>query len=234
MKRVFKIVARVWIVIGIACFVYMYIMFRANLPSETLNYLEGNSAEDDDYIIIAPKLHNDTTLIFLPGALVDPMSYGQLGRKLAEYGYQTIIVKMPFRMATKGYTKVSEIDTDAYTVLAGHSQGAKMAAQFVYENPDAFDKLILIGTTHPRDIDISDRSVSVMKIYGTNDGIAEVTAIESNRDKLPATTKFVEIAGGNHSQFGYYGFQFGDRAATIDREAQHDLVVSSIRDHLLR
>ena len=31
---------------------------------------------------------------------------------------------------------------------------------------------------------------------------------------------FVEIEGGNHAQFGYYGIQSGDNVATISREEQ--------------
>jgi len=37
---------------------------------------------------------------------------------------------------------------------------------------------------------------------------------------LPPTTVYVEISGGNHAQFGYYGDQSGDNPATITREAQ--------------
>jgi hypothetical protein len=37
---------------------------------------------------------------------------------------------------------------------------------------------------------------------------------------LPPTAMYVEIAGGNHAQFGYYGDQSGDNPATITREVQ--------------
>jgi hypothetical protein len=43
----------------------------------------------------------------------------------------------------------------------------------------------------------------------------------------------VPIAGGNHSQFGYYGFQLGDWPATISRADQQrltrDALVAALR-----
>jgi hypothetical protein len=44
---------------------------------------------------------------------------------------------------------------------------------------------------------------------------------------LPPSTVRVEIAGGNHAQFGWYGDQDGDKPATITRETQQDLVVTA-------
>jgi pimeloyl-ACP methyl ester carboxylesterase len=46
-----------------------------------------------------------------------------------------------------------------YHILAGHSQGVSMVGQFVYENPDLIDKLILIGTSHPPDISLAKRKL---------------------------------------------------------------------------
>lgn len=129
---------------------------------------------------------------------------------------------MPWRMATRGYNKIKEMnlldDKDKQYVLAGHSQGGKMAAQFIYENSGVVDQLILLGTTHPRDIDLSEIPIPVLKIYGSNDGVADSEKIMANKSKLPLTTRYVRIDGGNHSQFGYYGFQPGDHKADNIKE----------------
>lgn len=45
---------------------------------------------------------------------------------------------------------------------------------------------------------------------------------------LPPHTRFVEIKGGNHAQFGYYGFQLGDHRATIPREQQQAELLRAI------
>lgn len=44
--------------------------------------------------------------------------------------------------------KLFKLDSGNY-VISGHSQGGKMAAQIVYENPTLFKGLFLLGTSHP-------------------------------------------------------------------------------------
>ena len=103
-----------------------------------------------------------------------------------------------------------------------------MEAQFVYENPTLINKLILIATTHPRDIDLSNLNIPIMKIYGSKDGVANINDIDKNKTKLPSTTKYVLIEGANHAQFGYYGFQLGDNKADITRERQLQTTLENI------
>jgi hypothetical protein len=62
--------------------------------------------------------------------------------------------------------------------------------------------------------------MSVTKVYGSNDGVAPPDRMFSNRGLLPKDTRWVEINGGNHSQFGHYGRQLFDGKATTSREAQ--------------
>lgn len=171
-------------------------------------------------------------VIFYPGALVDPEAYAPLAREIAGRGYDVSIIKMPFRMARWGHDKIKELfdlqDPSKVFVLAGHSLGGVMAGQFMHENPGMIDGLILIGTSHPRDIDLSYLQIPVMKIYGTEDGLASVEEIEMNKPRLPASTKYVLLKGANHAQFGYYGSQLGDNRATITRAEQQERTVQSI------
>jgi hypothetical protein len=53
-----------------------------------------------------------------------------------------------------------------------------------------------------------------------------------NAARLPADTRWVEIAGANHAQFGYYGPQLGDDKATITREEQQRRLVELIMSEL--
>ena len=48
------------------------------------------------------------------------------------------------------------------------------------------------------------------------------------RRNLPPDTRDIRIDGGNHSQFGYYGFQPGDWPATITRDEQQRLTLDAI------
>jgi pimeloyl-ACP methyl ester carboxylesterase len=99
--------------------------------------------------------------------------------------------------------------------------GFQAAAQLASTQPAGFSGLILIGTTHPRDVDLRSLTAPVTKIVGTRDGIAKPQDVEANRAKLPAPTHWVWVEGGNHSQFGWYGFQPGDRPASMPADGQH-------------
>ena len=117
-----------------------------------------------------------------------------------------------------------------YWVVGGHSRGAAIASRFAYQYGEAFDGLILIGTSHPKEaaFDLSNTNLSVTKIYATNDGLASVEEVEETAQYLPEAATLVRIEGGNHAQFGYYGSQLGDSAASISREQQQKLTVEAI------
>lgn len=178
-------------------------------------------------------------LIFFPGGLVEPEAYAPMARRLAERGHHVVIVRLPFRMApTHAYHRlVFETARETLTspprpwVIGGHSKGGKLAAEFVSEQrPSQIAGLVLIGTTHPRDHDLSKLPlcVPVLRILGTRDGIASPEDAMKNRAMLPPHAGTLEIEGGNHTQFGYYRFQLMDRRPTIDRETQQQQMLDGI------
>jgi hydroxymethylpyrimidine/phosphomethylpyrimidine kinase len=77
-----------------------------------------------------------------------------------------------------------------------------------------------MGTSHPRDVDLSTQNIPCIKLYAENDGLASVEKVMENTRKLPPGTKLVLIKGGNHSQFGYLGKLLKDNPATISLEEQ--------------
>ncbi|KAF2514661.1 alpha/beta hydrolase [Flavobacterium foetidum] len=235
LKRILK---ATWISAGLLFTIWLFYSYQSDGVDES--FLQSNDEvkvqDDEDYYLFTPKKQYSNVLIFYPGAMVETKAYVPLCRKLADQNIKVYLVKMPWRLASKGYNKPIQLhffaDDSKNYVLAGHSQGGKMAAQFVYENPKLIDKLILIGTSHPRDISLANISIPVLKIYGSKDGVADEGSIMKNKSKLPETTKFIRIEGANHCQFGYYGFQLGDDKAEISREQQQketlDAMVSFI------
>ncbi|GAA4462572.1 alpha/beta hydrolase [Nibrella saemangeumensis] len=221
-----NILRTVWVAGGLFFTAWLFYSYQSH--NVDVRFLQDsrqtNVDETSDFYVFTPTAAFKDVLIFYPGAMVDPKAYVPLCRSLADNNVKVYVIKMPFRLASKGYTKPKALglfaDTSKTYILAGHSQGAKMAAQFVYENPALIDKLILIATSHPRDISLANSKIPILKIYGSSDGVADEEAILNNKAKLPASTKFVRLAGANHAQFGYYGFQLGDNTATISREQQ--------------
>jgi alpha/beta hydrolase family protein len=91
-----------------------------------------------------------------------------------------------------------------------------------------FAGLVLIGTSHPREFSLAHLEIPVVQVFGTRDTVADADKVQSALVNLPPATRSVRIDGGNHSQFGYYGFQPGDWPATISRETQQQLTVQAI------
>ena len=238
-KRSFwKVFRTIWICLGLIFIGWMVYSYQAkDLPANTFvsdkQVAVSNTA---DVISFTPNKTYTKVLIFYPGAMVDPKAYAPLCRAIAIQGLQVYLFKMPWRMANLGYNKPEELglfkDYTKEYILAGHSQGAKMAAQFVFENPSYISKLVLMGTTHPRDIDMSALTIPILKISGSVDGVANLKDVMANKTMLPDSTQFTTIDGANHSQFGYYGFQLGDSRAGISRETQQKLVLEKIMDFI--
>ena len=69
-------------------------------------------------------------------------------------------------------------------------------------------------------------------IYGSEDGVLNRDLVAKGRTMAPA--RYVEhvIAGGNHAQFGSYGAQSGDGAASVTPEEQRAETVRVIMEAL--
>ncbi len=183
-----------------------------------------------------------SALVFFCGAGVSARGYVPLLRPLAEAGHTVSIVRLPFRLAPLDSHKREAIARargviDAHPevsrwVVAGHSLGAALAARFVHFDPAKIDALVLVGTTHPKESDLSSLGIPVVKVYGTNDGVAPTERMFANRGLLPDSTRWVEIAGGNHSQFGHYGHQLFDGTATVSRLEQQKLTREVLKEAL--
>ena len=93
-------------------------------------------------------------------------------------------------------------------------------------NPNHLAAYVLIGTSHPRDYDLSRVAIDVTKVAATNDDVAGAAQFETAR--LPGSTKWVRIEGGNHAQFGHYGYQLFDGRATITRDAQQAATLAAL------
>ncbi|MFT7775043.1 alpha/beta fold hydrolase [Roseateles sp.] len=169
-------------------------------------------------------------LIFFSGSGVSAEAYVPLLRPVAEAGHRVFIVRLPWRFApleshrdeaiAQARALIASQPEATGWVAAGHSLGGAIAARWLQSPPPGVTALVLVGTTHPKDHDLSALQLPVTKVYATNDEVAPVRRVLGNRRLLPASTQWLEIKGGNHSQFGHYGHQLFDGDATITREEQ--------------
>ena len=200
-------------------------------------------ADDATALEFRPVNPRDAALVFLCGSGVTARAYVPLLRPIAEAGYRVVVIKLPWRFAPLDTHKDeavrrahAAIATHPHTswVVAGHSLGAALATRVVRREPKTAGAMVLIGTTHPKEIDLSAFTIPVAKVYGSNDGVAPPERMLANRRLLPGQTKWVEVRGGNHSQFGHYGHQLFDGEATISREEQQAATRSVLLETLAK
>jgi pimeloyl-ACP methyl ester carboxylesterase len=183
-----------------------------------------------------------SALVFIVGAGVAAEAYAPLLRPLAEAGYPVFVVRLPYRIAPleqhqeTAVRRVHSIlggNTRVRSwVIAGHSLGGALACRIAADHPQTVSAMVLIGTSHPKTIDLSRSRIRITKVYGSNDRIATVEMIRATKHLLPLDTRWIEIEGGNHSQFAHYGHQLFDGSPTIAREQQQDMTRAALLDAL--
>jgi hypothetical protein len=240
-------IRRAWItagLVGTVIFVtWSLLAYRAHGPA--LGALESDArvtvTPGPGYWMFAPPSPAIAGLIFFPGALVDPAAYAPMLHAVAVAGYTALLIEVPNRGAFGGadspevFARTQAATTHAGLrrwVAAGHSRGGVITANLVRRGFPGLAGAVLIGTTHPRDFSLATTSIPITRVLGTRDTVADEYKQERTRPNLPAAARIVRIDGGNHSQFGYYGFQPGDWPATIGRDEQQAITRSAILDAL--
>jgi len=235
-----------WLILGFSLLVLIFGGFTvwASLPyppmPEALQALQSDAdvvVQEEPWLVFQPSTPvSPTGLVLYPGGRVDPKAYAPLAHSIASQGYLTVIVPMPLNLAVLSPGKASHV-MDSFPeieswAIGGHSLGGAMAANFAINHPNTVEGLLLLAAYPASSDDLSSSSLEVVSIYATLDGFASPAEIDASRSILPQDTLWVQIDGGNHSQFGWYGFQKGDNVATISREAQQNQVISSTMELL--
>jgi hypothetical protein len=167
-------------------------------------------------------------MIFYPGARVATNAYAPLMQEFAENGIDCFLIDMPFHMAFIGKHFAGNVQEDYdYDTwyFGGHSLGGAMIADYAASHMEDVDGLLLLAAYPTKDI--SDADISVLTIYGSEDGILNMDKVAECRDLLPKESVEICIEGGNHAQFGSYGEQKGDGQATISGEEQRRQTVEA-------
>lgn len=180
----------------------------------------------------APKVG----LILYPGGRVDWRAYAPLAAEIARYGILTAVVPMPFNLAVFGINKAGDVIAAHPEIsrwyVGGHSLGGVMAASYASKSPNLLEGVIFMAAYPTESADLSRTSLKVLTLIASNDlkVTPEITA--KAKKLLPADAVQIEIFGGNHAQFGWYGKQPGDGIATISRDQQMKAIVSAIVQYI--
>ena len=181
-------------------------------------------------IVYGEPATSDIALIFYPGGNVDPSAYEDLCNSLARNGIPVIVAQMPMKLAFFGINRANEIIKNYPEVdhwyIGGHSLGGAMASIWTAKHQDDVDGVIFLAAYSTKDLDLP-----ALSIYGSNDGVLNMKNYRKNLMRLSDAEEYI-IEGGNHCQFGSYGFQKGDNEATISHEEQITRTVELILDFM--
>ncbi len=181
-------------------------------------------------IAFIPNQKIKAGLIFYPGAKVEYTAYAPLMKKFAEDGILCVLVKMPLNIAILDINAADGIENKFPQVenwyIGGHSLGGAVASMYCAKHVDDFKGEILLAAYSIKDV--SDTDLNIALIHGSDDQVLNMKSYEKYRNNVPDTAEEVVIEGGNHCQFGNYGFQKGDGEAEISAEEQQKQAAEAV------
>ena len=241
MRRHWKLLLAiaVAIVLALGAVGYLWLTVLVDPMPETDAALVSDGSvtvETDPWLTFTPTEPADTGFIFYPGGRVPAEAYALAARAIAEAGYLTVVPSMPFGLAVLA---PDTADGDHRGPPGDRALGHRWPlarrrhGRRLRRRTRGRSRGSCCGRrTRPVAPTSRAASLAVTSVFATEDGLATVDEIEASRSQLPPDTEFVEIAGGNHAGFGWYGEQDGDGEATISREEQQAAVVEATLDLL--
>lgn len=220
-------------ILAILMAVGMTIYFNTYQASPLARRIAKTATNHKNYLLFRSKGKVKANIIFYQGALVEEEAYSQLARDLADKGDNTYILKTPLNLPVLSPHKAKTIINQNHLTnvyLAGHSLGGVVASQNAKVAP--VRGLILLASYPSRKSDLSHKKLRVLSITASNDHILNWEKYEEAKKRLPNSSTFRTIVGGNHSRFGNYGYQKGDGKATLSHKSSEKQLATFISNFI--
>ena len=83
--------------------------------------------------------------------------------------------------------------------IGGHSSGGTAVTEYLENNSNPYTGLFLLSSFS--EVDLSEKSLNILSIYGSNDLILDVEKYNTNKNNLGTNLLEHIIEGGNYSYF---------------------------------
>lgn len=189
-------------------------------------------AKKNFYQVSPANSNPDTALIFYPGGKVSYEAYLPLLVEFSKKGIMCLMPHMPKDLAIFGISSADKlINSNDYKeikhwYIGGHSLGGAMAASYCNKNSAKLEGLVLLAAYSTANL--SETNLKVVSVYGSKDGVLKMDNYNKYKPNLPAGFKEFILDGGNHGNFGCYGFQEGDNPATLSSEQQKKITADFV------
>ena len=105
-----------------------------------------------------------------------------------------------------------------------------MIASHISDKDEVYSGLVLLGSYSTADL--SGLNISVLSLYGSEDGVMNREKYEENKVNLPSGFTEIIIEGGCHAYFGMYGEQDGDGEPALTPAEQISFTAEKILEHV--
>lgn len=206
--------------------VVLLVWVRQGAPADKTAHLafdpdEAIIVSREQWIAFQPRDADPTVgVIFYPGGKAEPAAYAPILRDLAGRGYLVVLIPMPLNLAFLGIDRADAVIARFPDIrrwfIAGHSLGGVAAAEYVDRHPGIVAGLILWASYPGASSDLSTLDLPVLSIMASNDRLAAPDEIERAGERLPPTTQYVSVAGGDHWGFADFAIPPADDGITRD------------------
>lgn len=235
-KSTVAILIILFILLSLFVFAAIYVSDYYEASNEEIEaFLPKKSTEvyKDGYITFGDE-DSEVGFVFYPGGKVEYTSYIPLMRTLAEKGVFCVLYDMPFNLAVLDVNAADGIEAEYPEIdrwyAGGHSLGGSMIASHISDKDEVYSGLVLLGSYSTADL--SGLNISVLSLYGSEDGVMNREKYEENKVNLPSGFTEIIIEGGCHAYFGMYGEQDGDGEPALTPAEQISFTAEKILEHV--
>lgn len=232
MKRLQKVFFSLLVLLLLVVSMLLIVVHAKTYRASSQARIIAAKAENKNHMLyVKSKGVAKASLLFYQGALVEEEAYAPLAFGLAQKGIDVYLLDSPLNLAifaSKTSTELKKRLSDAPIYLAGHSLGGVIAAQQAKSNALSAKGLILLASYPAKNTDLSQSHLNVLSITASKDRVLNTSAYQAAKKRLPKTTVYHTISGGNHAGFGSYGKQAHDGKATLSTQNQQKQLVTLI------
>lgn len=240
-RKIIKNVAIIIIIVIIASLVGFFIWLNDTYKTTEYasHYMISTSRvevkKDNSNIEFIPRKNaNGIGIILYPNQKTKPMSYSRLSSMLAKDGYNVYVPKLKFNFSPFSKNLATDIINQNPSIrqwyLIGHSSSGDIALEKA-ANEKKINGVIFLGS-YPIADDLKLINKPVLSIWGTKDGLLDLSKFSEYKSNMPQNAHYYEIIGGNNGNFADIITIPGDNKSIITAEEQQAQTVNRINQFI--